>query len=188
MSKSETQSLLPCPFCSSGAIDAGDSRASKIMCGNPDCEASTGSWWARIDCNGRDNTGKQKAIAAWNRRAKPPAPTGQPEQSDREAVEEWLAECTDGRVSEDTKRILRAFSHWYHRRLGIEQGKRMAGVEVIKDVTVHLIAAVSLLEKLHADLAPSKKHALFSTKLADYRASAERGRAALTEQRETEHE
>lgn len=55
-----------------------------------------------------------------------------------------------------------------------------AQVEVLKDVTVHLMASVSLLEKLHADLAPSKKHALFNTKLADYKASAERARAALS--------
>ena len=67
--------------------------------------------------------------------------------------------------------------------LAVEQGKRMGGGEVLKDVTVHLIAAVSLLEKIHADLAPSKKHVLFSTKLADYKASAERGRAALNGER-----
>jgi hypothetical protein len=49
----------------------------------------------------------------------------------------------------------------------------------LKDTTVHLLAAISLLEKIHADVPRSKKHALFNTKVADYKKAAERGRAAI---------
>lgn len=52
-------------------------------------------------------------------------------------------------------------------------------LEALKDVTIHLIAAVSLLQKIHGDLAQSKKHALFNTKIGDYNRSVERGRAAI---------
>lgn len=51
--------------------------------------------------------------------------------------------------------------------------------EALKDVTVHLIAAISLLETIHGDVPPRRKHALFGTKLADYKRSAERGREAI---------
>ena len=51
--------------------------------------------------------------------------------------------------------------------------------EAVKDVTVHLIAAVSLLGKLHGDLPASKKHALFNTKIGDYNRSIERARISL---------
>ena len=52
--------------------------------------------------------------------------------------------------------------------------------EVLKDTSIHLIAAISLLQKLHSDLAPSKKHALFNTKIGDYNRSVDRARAALS--------
>lgn len=51
--------------------------------------------------------------------------------------------------------------------------------EALKTATVHLIAAISLLERLHEDLPRSKKHALFNTKLADYSKAVEIGRTAL---------
>lgn len=51
--------------------------------------------------------------------------------------------------------------------------------EALKDVTVSLIAAVSLLRRLHDDLPKSKRHALFGSMVADYEKSIERGRAAL---------
>ena len=51
--------------------------------------------------------------------------------------------------------------------------------EALKSTTVHLIAAISLLDKIHADVPLSKKHALFGTKLADYKNAADIGRAVL---------
>lgn len=50
--------------------------------------------------------------------------------------------------------------------------------DILIDVTVHLIAAVSLLKKLHNDLPPSKKHALFNTMIADYEKAIDRAKAA----------
>lgn len=55
--------------------------------------------------------------------------------------------------------------------------------DALQTTTVHLIAAISLLRKIHDDLAPSKRHALFSTKLADYEKASEAGRAALAKAR-----
>ena len=55
-------------------------------------------------------------------------------------------------------------------------------VEALKDVLVNLVAAVSLLEHSPKTAAPSNK--MFDQMLADYRASIERGRAALADQRE----
>jgi len=60
-----------------------------------------------------------------------------------------------------------------------EREQERAGVrEPLKDVTVHLIAAISLLEAYHERIAPTKRDPLFGTKIADYKRAAENGRQA----------
>lgn len=51
--------------------------------------------------------------------------------------------------------------------------------EVLKDVTINLLAAISLLERYHHDMARTKRHALFGTMIADYKKAAQRGRSMV---------
>lgn len=53
--------------------------------------------------------------------------------------------------------------------------------DALVEVTAHLIAAISLLKRYHDNTAPTKRDALFSTKIADYQRAADCGRAALEE-------
>lgn len=50
-------------------------------------------------------------------------------------------------------------------------------LEALKDTTVHLIAATSLLSRSSKKAAPSNK--MFDQMLVDYNNSADRGRAAI---------
>ena len=62
--------------------------------------------------------------------------------------------------------------------LAIAAGLRRAR-EALRDTTVHLIAAVSLLENTPKAKKAAASDTIFNTMLADYRAAFERGRAAL---------
>ena len=55
----------------------------------------------------------------------------------------------------------------------------MTEKDLITDLTVHLLAAISLLESYHYSAAFSKKHALFNTMISDYKKSAENGRTYM---------
>lgn len=59
-------------------------------------------------------------------------------QAEQKAVEEWLTECTDGRVSDQTKLMLRLFSHWLHDRLA--STAPASGDEVELDRLAELLA------------------------------------------------
>lgn len=53
-------------------------------------------------------------------------------QAEQKAVEEWLTECTDGRVSDQTKLMLRLFSHWLHGRLAFTAPASEDAVNVVR--------------------------------------------------------
>ncbi len=48
--------------------------------------------------------------------------------------------------------------------------------ELIKDLTVHLLACISLLEQYHEKITPSKRNALYKTMIMDYKKAAQKGR------------
>lgn len=52
-------------------------------------------------------------------------------------------------------------------------------IDILKDVTAHLVAAISLLERGSKKAAPSDK--MFDMMIADYKRAAERSRAFLLE-------
>lgn len=54
--------------------------------------------------------------------------------------------------------------------------------EIVTDVGVHLIAAISLLEEYHRRLPPGKRDGLFNTKISDYKKAAERARTYMQAQ------
>ena len=55
--------------------------------------------------------------------------------------------------------------------------------QLIMALTVHLLAAISLLETIHQDVPKNKKHALFNTKIADYKMAAQKGRVHILDKR-----
>lgn len=81
------------------------------------------------------------------------------------------------KLSRDERLLIMAMSFW----TGARQLAADAATanEIVADVTVHLIAATSLLDTCHERLPPSKRDALFKTKRADYERSISKGRAHM---------
>jgi len=81
----ERETLLPCPFCGSGASITGTEWGGReqyfVACTGPDCHCAVGENYDRDACPEYSFSSKDDAIAAWNRRAAlaaQPAPAAVP--------------------------------------------------------------------------------------------------------------
>ena len=84
------------------------------------------------------------------------------------------AQAKESAAFQDT--VFKSISFWAH--IHQKQERRIAELEAaLKDATVHLVAAVSLLESGGKKAAPSNK--MFEQMIADYKNGVERARAAL---------
>jgi hypothetical protein len=186
-----TDALLPCPFC--GTIEH--------LFIEPDEVGSGGQWVSPIHVGCAQYTGcgvsvtgetEAEAIAAWNTRPQSAAPSPDADLVERPCVRcghnAVHCSCAEralvGRVAQIIRKSREINCSWHDAarlaRSVLEASHHADLVEALKTTTVHLIAAISLLEKLHNDLPQSKKHALFNTKLSDYSKAFEVGRALLT--------
>lgn len=164
---SEDLTPLPCPFCGHVGLDFKEGTTFRWLaysCGGCGVESET-----RIQTLGEGTQdgwraqAERDAIEEWNKRA-PPREAAQPATPPEGQV--WVRESDGALVMRPETFVVPA-------------AEREAIREALVDATVHLIAAVSLLECGGKKAAASDK--MFAQMLVDYNASIDRARTALAQ-------
>ena len=111
----ERQTLLPCPFCGSGASITGTEWGGReqyfVACTGPDCHCAVGENYDRDACPEYSFSSKDDAIPAWNRRAAlaaQPAPAAVPLTDERIDDICWHINCSNIPLVEYDRLIARA--------------------------------------------------------------------------------
>ena len=119
MNEVEAVALKPCPFCGSPAeLDTRQAfrsifdgkMLSQVSVYCTSCSANISNYPGDLSMCREATT--EICVEEWNTRAALDAARGDAEPDC--AVDAWLAECTDGRVSDHTIKMLKTFSMWAH--------------------------------------------------------------------------